>query len=174
MPRVYIGIGSNIDRNANIRKGMAAIMKKFGRVEMSSVYESEAYGFRGDDFYNLVARFDTDMQVDDLVTSLREIEYAFGRRRQEERFLPRTLDIDLLLYGDLVQHDEEYDLPRADIIRYSFVLCPLAELAGNERHPELGKRFIDLWEDFDKHKQPLHRINFTMSSGIAGLNSDQS
>ena len=172
MPRVYIGIGSNIDRDANIRKGVVAIMKKFGKVEMSSVYESEAYGFRGDDFYNLVARFDTDMQIVDLAASLREIEYKFGRRRQAERFLPRTLDIDLLLYGDLVQHDEEYDLPRADIVRYSFVLCPLAELAGHERHPELGKRFIDLWEDFDKRKQPLHRINFTMSSGNTGLNTD--
>ena len=164
MPRVYIGIGSNIDRDTNIRNGVAAIMKKFGKLDLSSVYESTAYGFKGDDFYNLVAGFDTDEPVYELATSLRKIEYQFGRRRYEKRFLSRTLDIDLLLYGDLVQHDEEIDLPREDIIRYSFVLCPLVEIAGNERHPELGKRFTDLWVDFDKSKQPLRKINFNMSS----------
>lgn len=167
MSRVYIGIGSNIDRDTNIRKGVAAIRKKFGKLDLSSVYESAAYGFKGDDFYNLVAGFDTDMPAGDLAASLREIEYEFGRRRHEKRFLPRTLDIDLLLYGDLVQHNEKFDLPRTDIIRYSFVLCPLAEIAGNARHPELDKSFADLWAEFDRHKQPLRKISFNMFSDNA-------
>ena len=165
MPRVYVGIGSNIDRDVNIRKGVAAIREKFGNLDLSSVYESEAYGFKGDNFYNLVAGFETNMAVDKLTALLREVEYKFGRRRHEKRFLSRTLDIDLLLYGDLVQHDDEYDLPREDIVRYSFVLCPLAEIAGQELHPELGKCFTELWNDFDQCNQPLRMINFNMSGG---------
>lgn len=165
MPRVYVGIGSNIDRDTNIRQGIAAIRKIFGKLDLSSVYESEAYGFKGDNFYNLVAGFETNMPVDKLVETLRQIEYRFGRRRHEKRFLSRKLDIDLLLYGDLVQHNDEYDLPREDIVRYSFVLWPLAEIAGDERHPELGTRFIDLRSDFDQRIQPLHKINFNLTPG---------
>jgi 2-amino-4-hydroxy-6-hydroxymethyldihydropteridine diphosphokinase len=164
MPRVYVGIGSNIDRESNVRKGVAAIRGIFGKLNLSSVYESEAYGFKGDNFYNLIAGFETDMTVEVLADTLRGIEYKFGRRRHEQRFLSRTLDIDLLLYDDLVRHDEDFDLPREDILRYSFVLCPLAELAGDELHPELGKRYTDIWNDFDQGNQPLRQVNFIMSA----------
>ena len=166
MPRVYLGIGSNINRDINIRDGIAALKKQFGDVTVSRVYESPAYGFEGDNFYNLVAGFDTGYSLGELAEKLRAIEYSFGRKREHERFLPRTLDIDILLYGDLVHHDEEHDLPREDIKTYAFVLCPLAEIAGQERHPELESTYAELWNDFDKNNQQLWPANLSLTDNV--------
>jgi 2-amino-4-hydroxy-6-hydroxymethyldihydropteridine diphosphokinase len=166
MPRVYVGIGSNIDRDSNIRGGIAALRNEFGDITVSRVYESAAYGFEGDNFYNLVAGYDTELSLDSLAEKLRIIEYAFGRKREHERFLPRTLDIDILLYGDLVHHDEEHDLPREDITNYAFVLCPLAEIAGNELHPELGKNYSELWNDFHNSKQKIWPVNLSLTDDV--------
>lgn len=160
MPRVFIGMGSNIERKQNIRGGINAIKKMFGEVEFSSIYESKAYGFKGDNFYNLVAAFDTHLSLEELTEKLREIEYSFGRKRNEQRFISRTLDIDLLIYGDTIRHDGIYDLPRQDIIEYAFVLCPLAEIAGKKKHPESGKTYSELWQNFDKGQQELWQIKF--------------
>jgi 2-amino-4-hydroxy-6-hydroxymethyldihydropteridine diphosphokinase len=166
MTRVYVGIGSNIDRDANIRGGIAALKKQFGDVTVSRVYESPAYGFEGDNFYNLVAGFDTEFSLNELAEKLRAIEYSFGRKREHQRFLSRTLDIDILLYGDLVCHDEEHDLPREDIKIYAFVLCPLAEIAGQVRHPELGKSYSELWSSFDKNEQQIWPASLSLTGSI--------
>jgi len=162
MPRVYVGIGSNINREESIRGGIKALREVFSPLQLSTVYESKAYGFEGDNFYNLVAGFDTEMSLEELGETLKDIESALGRERQEERFLPRTLDIDLLLYGDHVQHNETIDLPREDIELYAFVLKPLAEIAGNRRHPETGERFADLWAAFDDQNQSLWPVNLSL------------
>lgn len=166
MPRVYVGIGSNIDRDANIRKGVRALKQEFGDLVVSRVYESRAYGFKGDNFYNLVAGFDTELSLDELAEKLRAIEYSFGRKREHERFLPRTLDIDILLYGDLVRHDEGHDLPREDIKTYAFVLCPLAEIAGNETHPELGESYSVLWSNFHNSEQQIWPASLSLADEV--------
>ena len=159
MPRVFIGMGSNIDRESNIRGGINAVRQIFGDITLSSIYESRAYGFEGENFYNLVAAFDTDLSLDDLTEKLREIEYSFGRKRNEKRFLSRTLDIDLLVYDDIVRHDDKFDLPRQDIIDYAFVLCPLAEIAGEQKHPEKGQTFNEMWKNFDRSQQELWPVS---------------
>lgn len=165
MTRVYIGLGSNIERDANVRGGISELKKHFGDLVISSVYESPAYGFEGDNFYNLVAGFDTELSVEKLSAVLRDIEYAFGRKSNAIRFSSRTLDLDLLLYDDLIRHDEKFDLPRADIMHYTFTLCPLAEIAGEKRHPEIGQSFADLWQSFDKSNQDLWPVEFRASNG---------
>ncbi|SCZ52589.1 2-amino-4-hydroxy-6-hydroxymethyldihydropteridine diphosphokinase [Thiohalomonas denitrificans] len=158
MPRVYVSIGSNIDREASIRAGVFALRERFGPLILSSVYESEAVGFEGDNFFNLVAGFDTAEPVEAVAAGLREIEDRNGRDRSGPRFSSRTLDLDMLLYDDRVCADPQ--IPRFEILENAFVLWPLAEIAPETLHPQEGVRFIDLWVRFDKEKQQLWPVEF--------------
>lgn len=160
MPRVFVGIGSNINRDESVRAGVADLRKHYGELQLSSVYESEAVGFEGDAFYNLVAAFETDNPIESVVSVLSSIEEAHGRVRGAERFTSRTLDLDLLLYGDLVASGDGYHVPRDEIPRYAFVLWPLSELAPEMVHPETGETFSAMWKAFDKRNQPLVPIPF--------------
>jgi 2-amino-4-hydroxy-6-hydroxymethyldihydropteridine diphosphokinase len=159
MPQVFVGIGSNIERDKNIRGGVADLRRRFGELSLSSVYESEPVGFDGNNFYNMIAAFDSDEGVEAVTKALHEIEDAHGRTREGPRFSSRTLDIDLLLYGDLVLQQGKLELPRDEITKNAFVLCPMAELAPALRHPRLNKSYADLWAGFDKQKQPLWPVS---------------
>lgn len=145
MTRVYVSIGSNIDREHNIRGAVRALRARYGALTLSRVYETPAEGFDGEAFYNLVAGFDTDEAVERVQAALAAIEDAHGRTRHGPRSGPRTLDLDLLLYGDLVRHDGGFDIPRGEIAKYAFVLGPLAEVAPDLRHPETGVRLDEMW-----------------------------
>lgn len=160
MPKVFIGIGSNIDRERSVRAGVAELQQMYGDVQLSSVYESDAVGFDGDAFYNLVAAFDTDDSVAQVVVNLSAIEDRHGRLRNGERFAARTLDLDLLLFGDAIISAENYHVPRDEIPRYAFVLWPLAELVPEMQHPETGESFAQMWEKFDNRNQSLRPIVF--------------
>jgi 2-amino-4-hydroxy-6-hydroxymethyldihydropteridine diphosphokinase len=160
MARVWISLGSNIDRELNIRAALHDLHGEFGSLAISSVYESEAVGFSGDAFYNLVVGIDTDRPVLELVTLFRAIESAHGRTREGGGFASRTLDIDLLTYGDQIVTVNGAHLPRDEITRYAFVLLPLSELAGNEIHPELDKTYHELWSQFDQSSQRLWPVPF--------------
>lgn len=162
MTRIYVGIGSNVERDRHIRSAVRMLTDAFGRLVLSSVYESPAYGFAGDDFYNLVAGFDAEIELPSLLARLHDIEHACGRQRHEGKFQARSLDLDLLVFGDLIHHDDEYDLPRQDIVRYAFVLCPLAEIAATERHPELGKSYGELWRDFCGETGPVRPVRISL------------
>lgn len=160
MTRVFVGIGSNIDREANVRAGVEELQSHYGDVRLSSVYETAAVGFEGEPFYNLVASFETDETLRHLIGILNQIEERHGRIRGGERFSSRTLDIDLLLYGDLVARGEGYHVPRDEISHYAFVLQPLAEMAPQLRHPQAGETFASMWAAFDKSEQDLEAITF--------------
>ncbi|MEN8169733.1 MAG: 2-amino-4-hydroxy-6-hydroxymethyldihydropteridine diphosphokinase [Pseudomonadota bacterium] len=160
MARVYLSIGSNIDREVNIRGGVADLKKQFGELTLSSVYESESVGFDGDSFYNLVAVLDTDEEVEVVSKILHDIEAEHGRTREGPRFSSRTLDIDLLTYDDLVSQDNGLELPRDEITKNAFVLWPLAEIAADVKHPVLKQTYGELWQAFDKNKQSLWPVEF--------------
>jgi 2-amino-4-hydroxy-6-hydroxymethyldihydropteridine diphosphokinase len=158
VPRVYVSIGSNVEPERNVRAAVRTLKEIFPELAASPVFKSRAEGFDGDDFYNLAASFDTDESPERLADRLGQIEAAQGRVRVGGRFSPRTLDIDILLYGDLVRHDSRFDIPRHDVLAYAHVLGPLVALAPNLRHPETGELLMDRWKQFT-NKDSLREIS---------------
>lgn len=150
MTRGYISIGSNIDKETNIPASLKALKECFGNLTVSSIYESEAVGFTGDSFHNLIVGFDSGLDVKTVAKQLRQIELDHGRSRNSEKFSPRTLDLDLILYGDIIINDGRLQIPRDEIERYAFVLEPLAEIAPNLKHPVSQITYEELWSNFDK------------------------
>ena len=142
---VYVSVGSNVDRARHVRAAVSGLRHRFGPCRLSSVYETEAVGFSGDPFYNLVVGFRTAEPPEAVAACLRELEVAAGRRRDGPRFGPRTLDLDLLLYGAQVRDDPALRLPRPEILEQAFVLGPLAELAPELVHPTAGRTLGELW-----------------------------
>ncbi len=159
MPRVHVSVGSNIDRECNIRSAVGALRRQFGTLSLSPVYQSESVGFEADDFYNLVVGFDTNLRLEDVARRLAEIETVHGRVRNADKFSSRTLDLDILLFGDLVDHTPPNDIPRGEITRYAFVLKPLSDIAGPLRHPEIHQTFERLWRDTQHRLQPVRFVD---------------
>ena len=160
MAKIYISIGSNIDAEKNIRLAIHALQDHYGKLILSSVYESEAVGFDGDNFLNLVAAVKTDEDVHTVVAVLRNIEDNNGRVRSGPRFSSRIVDLDLLLYDDLILKVDNLELPRDEITKNAFVLLPLDEIASQLIHPLSGKTICEHWLSFDKDSQKLWAIDF--------------
>ena len=160
MARIYISIGSNIERERHMRAALAGLRAQFSSLLCSSVYESEPVGFQGDNFFNAVAAGDTGKSVRDVARCLADIEAQHGRVRAGTRFAARTLDLDLLLYDDLVVQERDIKLPRAEILKNAFVLRPLAEIAPDMQHPVVGKTYAELWRDFPRTEQRLWPVEF--------------
>ena len=171
MERVYLSLGSNIGRHQHITAALDALHTMYGHLLISTVYESVAVGFTGDPFLNLVVGIDTAQSVAALSTQLHQIEADNGRRRDGPKFSARTLDIDILTYGD---HNEVIDgivLPREEILRHAFVLLPMSELAPAEKHPGLQRSYAELWHDFDAGDQQLWPVEFIWQGKKISSNS---
>ena len=154
---VYASLGSNQDRENNIRLAVKALRAHYGTLRLSPVYQNKAVGFAGDDFLNMVVAFNTEESPDVVQQQFRRIEDAAGRVRGGAKFAPRQLDIDLILYDDLVRSDEDLSLPREDIEIYGFVLLPLAELAPDVLHPVLKSSYAQMWQTFTGERN-LERV----------------
>jgi 2-amino-4-hydroxy-6-hydroxymethyldihydropteridine diphosphokinase len=160
----YISIGSNINKEIHVPASLYALEQTFGKLTVSSVYESESVGFSGDVFYNLVVGFDSDLEVKEVTRLLRQIELDNGRTRDSRKFAARTLDLDLLLYGDLIVNDGRLQIPRDEIEHYAFVLEPLAEIAPNLQHPISHISYAELWDRFDKSKLAQKKVTPSWAS----------
>lgn len=158
MAIVYVSIGSNIEKEKNIKVCLQELAQHFNGLELSPIYESESVGFAGDTFYNLVAKFETDLAVGELSKSLKAIEDKYGRDRSGPKFSGRTLDIDILTYDDLVGDIDGVQLPRDEITKNAFVLLPLVDIAPDVMHPEQQVTYARLWFFFDKDSQKLWRV----------------
>ena len=156
MTQVFIGIGSSINREENILQGIRLLKEYFGEITLSSVFESEAVGFQGGNFYNLVAELYSELVIEELIYILKKIEVQLGRPEKAIKYAPRTLDLDLLLYDQKI--DTTRDIPRAEILENAFVLQPLAELAPNLLHPIIALSYHELWTQYPSDKQKLWKI----------------
>jgi 2-amino-4-hydroxy-6-hydroxymethyldihydropteridine diphosphokinase len=159
MPIAYLGIGSNLDAVQNLQLAFRELRQRFSLQKISTVYRSKSLGFDGADFLNAVACIETELTPHDLWTEFELIHDVAARHRQSKRFASRTLDIDLLLYDQLELNEPPVRLPRDDVLRYSFVLRPLAEIAPAYRHPATGKLLTEHWREFDAASHPLTPVS---------------
>ena len=159
MARGYLGIGRNIDPEENLRLGIRELRRVFGEIKLSAVYASAAIGFEGADFLNMVVGLQSDDSPGAIQDQVELIHDLAGRERGAGKFSSRPLDIDLLLYDDQVVDEPALKLPRCDVLEYSFVLRPLAELDPDLVHPQTGKTMIEHWQGFDAGSHPLRLVN---------------
>lgn len=160
MTEIYLSLGSNVDRHQHIANALDALAALLGELRISRVYESESVGFAGSHFFNLVVGASTHLGIAELNERLKKIEDDNGRKRSGPKFSPRTLDIDILTYGDFVGVEAGIELPRAEITQNAFVLLPLAEIAPQVLHPQLQRSYATLWQAYDQHAQALWAIDF--------------
>lgn len=147
MSTVFVSIGSNLEPRKHITTALEALRNRFGRLQISPVYETEAIGFNGQAFLNLVASFVSNQPPYKVKRIFKEMEAAQGRIKRENSLSSRRIDLDIILYGDAVIHQQGLDLPSGEIKKYAFVLQPLADLAPDMRYPGCTQSFGNLWKE---------------------------
>jgi len=146
MGDVHINIGSNENRALKLTLALKAVEQEFSNIVISSLYESPAEGFEGNDFYNIGINATTDKSIHEVRLVLKKIEDDLGRDRNLAKFSARIIDLDLVLYDDVIEASN--NLPRADILKYGYVLAPLAELSASKVHPVERQTYQELWRAF--------------------------
>ncbi|ALO41250.1 2-amino-4-hydroxy-6-hydroxymethyldihydropteridine diphosphokinase [Pseudoalteromonas phenolica] len=159
MAQIFISLGTNVDREKHLRAGLKALIANFPEYQHSSVFESEAVGFNGNNFFNSVFAAQTDMPLEQVCALLKQIERDNGRTPSDKKFSPRTLDLDLLFYDDVIC-DSPAQLPRDEITKNAFVLQPLAELAADFHHPVAEQTIGELWQNYNNLNQKLWKVEF--------------
>jgi 2-amino-4-hydroxy-6-hydroxymethyldihydropteridine diphosphokinase len=159
MATVFLGLGSNESPQENLKLAVRELTSRYGELALSSVYKSAAVGFSGADFWNLVVRLESEESPLNICDEIELIHNLAGRDRSGDKWESRPLDIDLLLYNDLVLDEKPVRVPREDILEYSFVLRPMAELAPQKIHPVTGRTMLEHWRVFDAWSHPLQKMS---------------
>jgi 2-amino-4-hydroxy-6-hydroxymethyldihydropteridine diphosphokinase len=155
MSLAFVALGSSIEPAARMAAAARALKEHFPDAHFSACYRNAAFGFDGADFLNAVVEFTTELPVPALLQVLHAIEAQCGREREEPKWAPRAMDLDLLLYDELVASGPGYTLPRPGLTDRIYMLGPLAELAPQRRHPVTGESFGALWAAFPRSPQAL-------------------
>jgi len=166
VPAVYVAVGSNVEAERNLALAAGELRRHFPDVRFSPWYRNRAVGFEGDDFINFVAGFTTELLIDSVLARLHAIEALCGRPREAPRWAPRTMDLDVLLYGDLVCNEPRLKLPRPDLLKRAFMLGPLAALAPDLVHPTEQVTIGELWLRFDRAAHPLIEVTPSWSADV--------
>ncbi len=149
MPRVYVAAGSNIDPQANLARAQTQLARVLGSLTVSPWYRNAAVGFTGEDFVNFVFGFESQLDVHQLQLQLRQVEALCGRPPNAPKWAARAMDLDILLYGELVLDEPQLQLPRPDLLLRPYMLGPLADIAPDLRHPTQARSIAQLWAAFD-------------------------
>jgi 2-amino-4-hydroxy-6-hydroxymethyldihydropteridine diphosphokinase len=158
VPAVYVAAGSNVEPERNLALATQLLRQDFPDVRFSPWYRNRAVGFEGADFINFVAGFTTQLPIDEVLSRLHAIETACGRPRGAPRWAPRSMDLDVLLFGDLICDEPRLKLPRPDLLKRAFMLGPLAALAPELMHPTEKATIGELWQRFDRSAHALVEI----------------
>jgi len=158
VPAVYVAVGSNVEPERNLALATQQLRREFPDVRFSPWYRNRAVGFEGEDFINLVAGFTTLLPINEVLARLHAIESLCGRPRDAPRWAPRSMDLDILLYGELVCDEPRLKLPRPDLLKRAFMLGPLADLAPELVHPLEKMTIGELWQRFDRAAHPMVEV----------------
>ncbi len=162
MAQICVSLGSNIDRERHIRQALALLQQRYGDLTISPVYQTASVGFEGEDFLNLVVKFNSNEAVKEVVQALKQIEDHMGRDRSLPKFSARSIDLDLLTYDKLVVDEDGVQIPRREILKNAFVLKPLSDIMGDDQHPEVGKTYAQLWDEMKGSADRIENITFSL------------
>jgi 2-amino-4-hydroxy-6-hydroxymethyldihydropteridine diphosphokinase len=158
----YLSIGGNIgDRADYLRRSIEHLQLIAGKIiSVSSIYETEPWGVNESQwFLNCVVSLKTELSPMELLTAIQQIESNLGRVRTENVYQPRTIDIDILLYNDLIMNSDKLVIPHKSMTDRMFVLLPLSELAPELEHPTL-KCSISLIKNECKDTKKIKKYEF--------------
>lgn len=164
MNEVGIGMGSNLGNRLEILRHAVSALKELSGEDfrISSVYESKAWGYNSvNTYYNMVLVFRTRLNADELLNSLLEIEQRLGRIRVDKSYSDRSIDLDLLFFGDQIRTDEHLILPHPRMVLRRFVLEPLVEIHGSWKHPQTGVSISELLKECED--SPIVKLTSTVS-----------
>ena len=162
--RVFVAAGSNVEPEKNLVQACALIRHTWPDAQFSRAYRNVAVGFDGPDFINLVTGFSAARPLEYVIEKLRGIETHCGRPRYAPKWASRTMDLDVLLFGDRVEKTADYTLPRPDLLKRPYMLGPLAELAPEVMHPVVHRTVGDLWATFDRDGHEMAPVQIELPS----------
>jgi 2-amino-4-hydroxy-6-hydroxymethyldihydropteridine diphosphokinase len=158
MPQVFVAAGSNVDPIVHLRQALDELVKSYAPLEISPAYRNKAVGFAGDDFINMVVGFMTGDSIHQVRRNLQEVEKRCGRPAHSPKWAPRTMDLDILLYDQLISDVPGLILPRPDLVRRAYMLKPMVDIAPEVMHPTLHKSMRELWEAFDRDGHEMRQV----------------
>jgi 2-amino-4-hydroxy-6-hydroxymethyldihydropteridine diphosphokinase len=160
----WVSGGSNLDAEKNLLIAARELKARHPGARFSRCYRNAPVGFDGPDFINFVAELPCQEGPESLRADLQRIERLCGRPADAPRWAPRAMDLDILMYGTAVLDVPGLVLPRPDLVRWAFMLGPLAELEPGLVHPVLGRTMGALWAQFDRAAHPMESVELDLNS----------
>ena len=158
MTDVYVAAGSNVEPENHLRMALRALERIYAPLKVSPAYRNKAVGFNGADFVNLVVGFSTEEPVAQVRERLQQVESLCGRLPDAPKWASRSMDLDILLYGQLINNEPGLVIPRPDLLRRPYMLKPMADIAPEVQHPLQKKSMRELWEAFDSAGHEMREV----------------